>query len=124
MHDFVAISLSDLLTPWEVIEKRLQAAASADFVIVLYNPKSKRRADHIERAREIIAEFRKGDTPVGIVTAATRENERIVVTTLDNMLEEEINMQSCVLIGNCTTFTWRGKMITPRGYKDKYVLNK
>jgi precorrin-3B C17-methyltransferase len=123
MHDFVAISLSDLLTPWEVIEKRLYAAASADFVIVLYNPKSKRRASHIERARDIISEFRKGDTPVGIVTAATRENERIVVTTLDNMLDEEINMQSCVLIGNCTTFTWRGKMITPRGYKDKYTLN-
>ncbi len=123
MHDFVAISLSDLLTPWEVIEKRLHAAASADFVIVLYNPKSKRRASHIERAREIIREYRKGDTPVGIVTAATRENECTVVTTLDNMLLEEINMQSCVLIGNCTTFTWRGKMITPRGYKDKYMLN-
>ncbi|WP_136806360.1 precorrin-3B C(17)-methyltransferase [Desulfosediminicola flagellatus] len=122
MHDFVAISLSDLLTPWDVIEKRLKAAASADFVIALYNPKSKRRASHIERAREIILEFRGADTPVGIVTAATRENESIIVTTLDSMLQEEINMQSCVLIGNSTTFTWRGKMITPRGYKDKYTL--
>lgn len=122
MHDFVAISLSDLLTPWEVIEKRLKAAASADFVIALYNPKSKRRASHIEKARDIIREFRSADTPVGIVTAATRENESIVVTTLESMLEEEINMQSCVLIGNTTTFSWRGKMITPRGYKDKYTL--
>ncbi len=123
MHDFVAISLSDLLTPWERIEKRLHAAASADFVIAIYNPKSKRRASHIEKARDIIAQYRKGDTPVGIVTAATRENEQIVVTSLDEMLSEDINMQSCVLVGNETTFTWRGKMITPRGYKDKYQLS-
>lgn len=124
MHDFVAISLSDLLTPWEVIEKRLHAAASADFVIVIYNPKSKRRAGHIEKARDIIAQYRPGDTPVGIVTAATRENEQVVVTSLAKMDAEEINMQSCVLIGNCSTFTWRDKMITPRGYKDKYILTK
>lgn len=123
MHDFVAISLSDLLTPWELIEKRLHAAASADFVIAIYNPKSKRRASHIEKARDIIGQYRGGDTPVGIVTAATRDNEAVVVTTLDSMLGEEINMQSCVLIGNGSTFTWRGKMITPRGYKDKYTLS-
>lgn len=122
MHDFVAISLSDLLTPWTVIEKRLHAAASADFVIVIYNPKSKRRASHIEKARDIIAQYRKNETPVGIVTAATRENERVVVTTLGAMLLEDINMQSCVLVGNDATFTWRDKMITPRGYKDKYQL--
>jgi len=122
MHDFVAISLSDLLTPWEMIEKRLQAAASADFVIVLYNPKSKRRTSHIEKAREIVLRYRDGETPVGIVTAATRENERVVVTTLEKMLGEEINMQSCVLIGNGSTFSWRGRMITPRGYTSKYRL--
>lgn len=122
MHDFVAISLSDLLTPLELIEKRIEAAAAADFVIVLYNPKSKRRAEHIARAREIILKHRRAETPVGIVTAATREHENVVITNLQDMLEEEINMQSCVLIGNSATFTWRDKMITPRGYKDKYTL--
>lgn len=122
MHDFVAVSLSDLLTPWEVIEKRLHAAAAADFVIVIYNPRSKRRTSHIEKARDIVASYRPGATPVGIVTAATRENERVVVTTLADMLGEEINMQSCVLIGNESTFTWRNKMITPRGYAGKYRL--
>ncbi len=124
MHDFVAISLSDLLTPWEVIEKRLAAAASADFVIVLYNPKSKRRTRHIERARDIILTHRSENTPVGIVTAATRDNERVVVTTLADMLNEDINMQSTVLIGNHATFIWQKKMITPRGYRDKYTLSK
>lgn len=122
MHDFVAISLSDLLTPWEVIEKRLEAAASADFVIVLYNPKSKKRTQHIVTARDIILKYRGEATPVGIVTASTRENETITVTTLGDMLDEEINMQSSVLIGNSTTFVWRNKIITPRGYKDKYTL--
>jgi len=122
MHDFVAISLSDLLTPWEVIEKRLHAAASADFVIALYNPKSKRRASHIERARDIVCQYRSATTPVGIVTAATRENEKVVVTTLADMLDKEINMQSCVIIGNHSTFTWRNKMVTPRGYAGKYQL--
>ena len=123
MHDFVAISLSDLLTPWEVIEKRLEAAAAADFVVALYNPKSKRRAEHIAKARDIMLRHRPASTPVGIVTAATRDHEQIVVTDLEKMLGEEINMQSCVLIGNCSTFVWRGKMITPRGYTGKYQLN-
>lgn len=122
MHDFVAISLSDLLTPMELIEKRIEAAASADFVIVLYNPKSKRRTAHIEKAQQIIGRYRGPETPVGIVTAATREHETTVVTTLKDMLKAEINMQSCVIIGNSATFTWRDKMVTPRGYKDKYSL--
>lgn len=123
MHDFAAISLSDLLTPWEVIEKRLDAAAAADFVMILYNPKSKKRARHIVTAREILLKYRSADTPVGIVTASTRENEEITVTTLGEMLDKEINMQSSVLIGNSTTFVWKGKIITPRGYKNKYTLN-
>lgn len=122
MHDFAAISLSDLLTPWSTIDRRLHAAASADFVIVLYNPKSKKRTEHIRQAREIVLGYRPGSTPVGIVTAATREHEEVVVTDLANMLEAKIGMQSTVIIGNSTTFTWRGKMITPRGYKDKYQL--
>lgn len=124
MHDFATISLSDLLTPWETIEKRLDAAASADFVIALYNPKSKKRIDHIVKARDIIAKHRSGNTPVGIVTAATRENEDIILTSLENMDFSLINMQSTVLIGNSATFVWQDKMITPRGYKGKYALTE
>jgi precorrin-3B C17-methyltransferase len=122
MHDFAAISLSDLLTPWEVIEKRLAAAADADFVTAIYNPRSKRRTEQIVRAREIFLLHRDGKTPVGIVTAATRDNEKIVITTLEAMLEQEIGMQSTVIIGNSQTFTWKDLMITPRGYGDKYQL--
>ena len=122
MHDFAAISLSDLLTPWEMIEKRIRAAAAADFVIVLYNPKSKRRTEQIVQARDIILSERDPDTPVGIVTAATRENERIELTTLEEMLNSDIGMQSTVIIGNSHTFTWQDLMITPRGYRKKYEL--
>jgi len=123
MHDFAAVSLSDLLTPWEVIEKRLHGVASTDFVTALYNPKSKRRLKHIVLARDIFLQYRSPATIVGIVSAATRENERIVVTDLEHMLSEEIGMQSTVIIGNKTTFAWKGKMITPRGYKTKYELS-
>ena len=122
MHDFAAISLSDLLTPWEVIEKRLMAAAMADFVTAIYNPRSKRRTDQIIRAREIFLAHRSATTPVGIVTAATRENETITITTLEHMLENEIGMQSTVIIGNSQTYTWNDLIITPRGYSDKYQL--
>lgn len=122
MHDFAAISLSDLLTPWEVIEKRLQAAAGADFVVAIYNPKSKRRTDQIVKARDIFLEHRNPKTPVGIVTAATRENEKVELTTLADMLSCDISMQSTVIVGNSMTFEWQGFMITPRGYKDKYQL--
>ncbi len=120
MHDFAAVSLSDLLTPWEVIEKRLQAVADADFVTAIYNPRSKRRTEQIARAREIFLTCRDPKTPVGIVTAATRENEKIVISTLEKMLHHEIGMQSTVIIGNSQTFTWKDLMITPRGYKKKY----
>lgn len=122
MHDFAAVSLSDLLTPWEVIEKRLEAVAVADFVTAIYNPRSKRRTQQIVRAREIFLSHRDPKTPVGIVTAATRDNEKIVITTLDEMLEQEIGMQSTVIIGNSQTYTWKDLMITPRGYSDKYQL--
>jgi precorrin-3B C17-methyltransferase len=124
MHDFATISLSDLLTPWEVIEKRLDGAGSADFVIAIYNPKSKKRQDHIVKARNIISRHRSGKTPVGIVTAATRGHEEITVTTLEDMDMDKINMQSTVIIGNSKTFCWKGKLITPRGYSDKYTLAK
>lgn len=122
MHDFAAVSLSDLLTPWEVIEKRLEAIASADFVTAIYNPRSKRRTKQIVRAREIFLTHRDANTPVGIVTAATRENEKIVITTLDQMLDQEIGMQSTVIIGNSQTFSWNDLMVTPRGYGQKYQL--
>jgi len=119
MHDFAAISLSDRLTPWETIEKRLEAAAAADFVIALYNPKSKGRAGHIGRAREIILGHRAPETPVGIVKAAMRENELIIITDLEQMLSNDIDMQSTVIIGNSKSFAWNGLIITPRGYEKK-----
>lgn len=120
MHDFATISLSDRLTPWELIEKRLEAAASADFVIVLYNPKSRGRVEHISRARGIIMKQRNPETPVGIVKGAMREDETIVITDLRNMLDHDIDMQTTVVIGNSHTFTWGQWMITPRGYERKY----
>lgn len=122
MHDFAVVSLSDLLTPWELIERRLAAAAMADFVLVLYNPRSKKRTSQIERARELILERQRPDTPVGIVTAATRKGECVVLTDLVSMLEHEIGMQSLVIIGNSQTYVDRGRMITPRGYSNKYRL--
>ena len=124
MHDFAVISLSDLLTPWEVIEQRLKAAAAADFVIVLYNPKSKKWTSQIVRAQEIIMGYRDGKTPAGIVTDATRENEQVRLTTLQDMPDQEIGMQTTVIIGNSTTFIWQNKMITPRGYRAKYDLDQ
>jgi precorrin-3B C17-methyltransferase len=122
MHDFASVSLSDLLTPWELIEKRLEAAASADFVIVIYNPKSRGRQEHIKKARDIILRHRSPHTPVGIVKAATRENETVAVTDLKNMLDSEIDMQSTVIIGNSNTFTWQDRMVTPRGYAKRYKI--
>ncbi len=122
MHDFAAVSLSDLLTPWPLIEKRLSAAAEADFVIVLYNPRSKKRRHHLNRAQELIMAHRDPATPVGIVTAAGRVNEKITITSLEKMAAAEVGMQSTVIIGNSKTFRWQDFMITPRGYADKYGL--
>ncbi|MDO5675414.1 MAG: precorrin-3B C(17)-methyltransferase [bacterium] len=122
MHDFAAISLSDLLTPWELIEKRLEAAAAADFVTVLYNPKSKKRTSQIERAQEIFLVHRDAATPVGIVHAAGRGDESVQLRTLADMLKAEIGMQSTVTIGNSQTFIWQNRMVTPRGYAGKYEL--
>jgi cobalt-precorrin 5A hydrolase/precorrin-3B C17-methyltransferase len=116
MHDFCAISLSDLLTPWEVIEKRLLAAAMADFVTALYNPRSQTRTEQIVRAREIFLQYRNPNTPVAIVRSAYREEEQISLTTLDKFLEIPIDMLTTVLIGNQSTRTWADWMITPRGY--------
>ena len=119
MHDFAVISLSDLLTPWETIEKRIEMAAQGDFVTALYNPKSKKRVENIERVREIMLKHRKADTPVGIVTAASREGEGKIISTLEDFTKQEINMFSLVIIGNSMTYVKDGYMITPRGYGNK-----
>ncbi len=122
MHDFACISLSDRLTPWDVIERRLHAAAEADFVIVLYNPRSKGRAGHINRAREIIGNYRAGSTVVGIVKAAMREHETVIITDLKSMKDSDIDMQTTVIFGNSKTFVWNDLMITPRGYENKFDI--
>ncbi|WP_096201125.1 precorrin-3B C(17)-methyltransferase [Bacillus sp. FJAT-45350] len=123
MHDACTISLSDHLTPWELIKKRVKAAAEADFVIALYNPKSGRRTRQIEETQKILLEHRSPNTPVGLVKSAYRERQQIVITDLENMLEHEIGMLTTVVIGNNSTFLYDGKMITPRGYQRKYTLN-
>ena len=116
MHDFCAISLSDLLTPWEMIQKRLHAAASGDFITALYNPRSQTRTQQIVTAQEIFAQHRKPDTPVAIVHGAYREDEQVVLTTVEKMLEQPIDMLTTVIIGNTTTRNHAEWMITPRGY--------
>ncbi len=125
MHDFAAISLSDLLTPWELIEKRLRFAAKADFVIALYNPASKRRREHLKRAGAIIMKHRRPETPAGVVTGAFRDEQAITLTTLLKLVNEDqpVTMQSTVIIGNSNTFAWNGHMITPRGYESKYLFD-
>lgn len=120
-HDFAVISLSDLLTPWEVIEKRIECAAEGDFVIAIYNPKSKRRVSQIINSRDIIKNYRTGTTPVGIVTNAFREKQSIVISNLNDFADEEINMLSVVIIGNSQTVFYENRLITPRGYQNKYA---
>ncbi len=122
MHDFAVISLSDRLTPWETIEKRLHAAAGADMVTVIYNPRSGGRKTQIEKAIDIMLKYRDGGTPVGIVTDATRPGEDILVTTLSRVDTSRINMKSTVIIGNSMSRRQGGQMLTPRGYEKKYAL--
>lgn len=123
-HDFAAISLSDLLTPWHVIEKRIEAAAAADFVIALYNPKSRKRDWQLAKALEIILKHRRADTPAGIVKNAMREGEITVSTRLAYISSHDVDMLTTVFIGNSATYTYREFMITPRGYGEKYNLEK
>jgi precorrin-3B C17-methyltransferase len=119
-HDFCAISLSDLLTPWPVIARRLDAAAAADFVVALYNPKSGRRTGQIVEAQRLFLRHRRPDTPVAVVKSAYRPKQRIEFTTLAQMAGCDIGMLSTVLIGNSNTFVRDGLMVTPRGYANKY----
>lgn len=122
MHDFASVSLSDLLTPWETIEKRLDLAAEADFVIALYNPRSRKRSDHLQKALGIIGRHRAGTTPVGIVGRAYREGQDVRLVTLDSVDVETVDMQTVLVIGNSATRNAGGRMLTPRGYHRKYDI--
>ncbi|HJC16184.1 MAG TPA: precorrin-3B C(17)-methyltransferase [Candidatus Fusicatenibacter intestinigallinarum] len=117
IHDFALISLSDLLTPWEKIEKRLRLAAEADFVICLYNPGSKKRADYLEKACEIMMESKSGDTVCGLVSQIGREGESMRVLPLKELKKTPVDMFTTVFIGNSQTVEVDGKMVTPRGYR-------
>ena len=117
MHDHAVISLSDLLTPWESIENRLELAARGDFIIALYNPMSKNRDWQIKKAVDIFLKYKPSSTCVGIVKNASREDESIVLTTLDKTLSNDIDMKTIIIIGNTTTFVFKKFMITKRGYK-------
>lgn len=121
-HDFCAISLSDLLTPWPTIARRLDAVAYSDFVVALYNPKSGRRTRQVVEAQRIFLRHRDPQTPVAIVKSAYRPKQRIEFTTLEKMTECEIGMLTTVLIGNSNTFVRDGLMVTPRGYANKYEV--
>ncbi|QTF09242.1 precorrin-3B C(17)-methyltransferase [Brenneria izadpanahii] len=116
MHDFCHISLSDLLTPWPVIEKRVVAAAQADFVICFYNPRSRGREGHLARAFELMSPWTAPQTPVGVVKAAGRKKEEKWITTFGEMDFTPVDMTSLVIVGNKTTYCRDGLMITPRGY--------
>ncbi|MDN5345315.1 MAG: precorrin-3B C17-methyltransferase / cobalt-factor methyltransferase [Clostridia bacterium] len=117
MHDFAVISLSDRLTPWEVIARRLELAAAADFVLVLYNPRSHGRPDHLRRARDIILRYRQPATPVGVVRNAGRVGEETWIRDLATLLELPVDMVSTVIIGNSQTRVLNGYLVTPRGYR-------
>ena len=119
MHDFAVISLSDLLTPWELIQERAELAAKGDFVTVLYNPRSHKRVGQIKAVQEIFLHERTPETPVGIVTAASREGENVLISTLGAFTKEDINMFSIVIIGNSKTRQVGDWMITPRGYQKR-----
>jgi len=126
MTDFAVVSMSDLLVPWEIIEKRVEAAAQGDFVIVIYNPTSKKRIHQLEKTRQILLKYRKSTTPVAIIKGAFRESETVVMTDLNDLPNhsDTLGMISTVIIGNSSTYTYKDLMINPRGYKSKYNLEE
>jgi precorrin-3B C17-methyltransferase len=126
MTDFAVVSMSDLLVPWDMIVKRVEAAALGDYVTVIYNPASKKRIHQLRDTRDIFLKYRKPETPVAIVKGAYRESQQVVVTTLDSMLEhqEMLGMITTVIVGNSSTSNYKGLMINPRGYTSKYELVK
>lgn len=116
MHDFAVISLSDLLTPWEKIEKRLECAAEADFAICLYNPSSKKRSDYLQKACDIVLKHAKDDTVCGLVVNIGREGEEGRILSLRELRDTSVDMFTTVFIGNSQTKEIDGFMVTPRGY--------
>ena len=126
MQDFCVISLSDLLTPWEAIRKRLEAAAQGDFVIAIYNPRSRKRQTQLQEARDILLRHRPGSTPVGIVRDAYRPGQQVTVTDLEHLEERmaEIDMVTTVVVGNSTSFVHQGFFVTPRGYEEKNLPSR
>jgi len=126
MTDFAVVSMSDLLVPWEVIVNRVESAAKGDFVIVIYNPASKKRVHQLQDTREILLKYRKSSTPVAIIKSAYRESETILMTDLENLpnYSEELGMTCTVIVGNSSTYTYKDLMINPRGYKSKYNLQE
>ena len=117
-HDLALISLSDLLTPMEKIEKRLHCAADGDFVIALYNPSSKKREDYLQKACDIILEYRSTDTVCGIVSNIGRDGQKSLILTLKELRDTDVDMFTTVFIGNSETRVIGGKMVTPRGYRN------
>lgn len=117
-NDFAVVSLSNLLTPWETIEKRLYAAAQGDFCLCLYNPASKRRTDHLQRACDILLTERSADTPCGLVRNIGREGESFELTTLQELRNTTVDMLTTVFVGNSVTKIVNGRLVTPRGYRD------
>ncbi len=115
-HDFCVISLSDLMTPWRIIEKRIRVAAEADFVTVVYNPRSETRYWQLERLKELFLQHRSPSTVVGFVRQAGRDGEKVVVTTLKDLRTEDVDMFTVVVIGSSQSYQWQGTFITPRGY--------
>ena len=126
MSDFAVVSMSDLLVPWEVISKRVEASAQGDFVLVIYNPASQKRIHQLQDTRKILLKYRKPTTPVAIIKGAFRESESIVMTDLENLSNhsEQLGMVSTVIVGNSSTYTYKDLMINPRGYKSKYNLEE
>lgn len=118
IHDFAVISLSDLLTPWEKIEKRLLCASEADFNIVLYNPSSKKRHDYLQKACDLMLKYKSPETVCGTVNNIGREGEKGTVMTLKELRDTKVDMFTTVFIGNSQTKNINGKMVTPRGYKN------
>lgn len=116
MHDLAIISLSDLLTPWDLILKRVKLAAEGDFIIGLYNPRSKGRPENLDKALEVILEYKSPDTLVGVVKNSGREGNEKWITTLGKLETEKIDMMTVLIIGNKSTFIFDEKMVTPRGY--------
>jgi precorrin-3B C17-methyltransferase len=126
MTDFAVVSMSDLLVPWDIIVKRVEAAAMGDYVTVIYNPASKKRVHQLRDTKEIFLKYRKPETPVAIVKGAYRETQQVVITSLDKMLDYQdmLGMITTVIVGNSSTFNYKGMMINPRGYTSKYELVK